>query len=174
MEKLLGRFLHRKKKDHCLPVKESRAWKPKQGLEFHTLQNGFFLFKFSSYNDSQQVHEGGPWFVNGHPLVLKRWTEEFTLQKEGLTSISIWFKFPNLKMTWTSISRLSKLESSIRNPLCMDKLTAEETRLAFARILVKVSAESTLTSFQLIAKALFSNRRLEYGWKPSAIWVHFL
>lgn len=72
-----------------------KAWRIND-VQFHSLDDDFFVFKFSIFHDSQHKLEEGPWFINGHPLVLKRWSTKITLCKEDFKTIPVWVKFPNL------------------------------------------------------------------------------
>lgn len=68
----------------------TKAWKCQEGVVFYSyLDNTFFIFKFKSFFESQKVLEEGPWFVNGHPLFLRRWYENLNFSMEELHSIPI-------------------------------------------------------------------------------------
>lgn len=158
------------KRPHYLAVRASlsKAWKSKACIEFEALHNGFFMFKFKSFEDRQRILEEGPWFVGGHPLVLRRWSEELKFQKE-LKSIPIWIKFPNLKLTCRSSRAISKLASCVGTPLCMDKFTALGKCLAYARVLVEVSIDATLPdSIMVGCRGQVFEQAIEYAWKPKA------
>lgn len=88
---------------------------------FFSLEDGFFLFKFSSFDESQKISVDGPWVVNGHPLVLKRWTEDIDMQKHEFQTC--------------------KIASLIGNPLYMDQATATGTRVEFSdlKLLITIS-----------------------------------
>lgn len=49
----------------------SRLWKPKGNLDIFTRDNGFVMFNFLMIEDMKHVLEGGPYLVDGRPLVLK-------------------------------------------------------------------------------------------------------
>lgn len=81
------------------------------------LLNDFYMFKFSSFDVSQRVLEEGPQFVDGHPLVLKRWYEKvFMHNKIQDRDHPISTRFPNLDFYCRSKSRLSKFASAIGTP----------------------------------------------------------
>lgn len=52
----------------------TRAWKTQHRVEIESMKNGFYLSIFKNYEEIQKILKVGPWFVNGHPLVLKRWS----------------------------------------------------------------------------------------------------
>lgn len=109
-----------------------------EDLDVETMGKGFFFFRFNCFEDSQRVLEEGPWFIDGHPLALKSWSEDLPHQKEQLESIPIWVKFPNLTMSFRSANGLSRIAGSLGRPICMDRGTTEGRRPAFAKVLVEV------------------------------------
>lgn len=102
---LVGFFIGKRPKKEMVEEALNRAWR--QDVSFHSLKHGFYLFKFKSYEVSQKILEEGPWFFRGHPLILKRWSEDMNFQREELHSMPIWVKFPNLKMSYRSVTGLS-------------------------------------------------------------------
>lgn len=122
----------------------TRAWHFSQPYAIHKMKHGFFLFDFHSSEDSQQVLDGGPWFIFGQPLILKKWTHDMSLQKEELDRISLWVRFPNLNLSCRTPNALSSISSFIGQPICMDKHTAEGSGLDSARVLIDVSVDSPL------------------------------
>lgn len=58
-----------------------------EDLDVETMGKGFFFFRFNYFEDSQRVLEKGPWFIDGHPLALKSWSEDLPHQKEQLESL---------------------------------------------------------------------------------------
>lgn len=99
MGKFLSGFSHRPRPD-LDEVKDSWivAWTGEliRMLNLiYSATNGFFMFKFKSFEDSQKVLEDGSWFIHGHPLILKRWTNDTNFQKEKFNTIPIWVRFPN-------------------------------------------------------------------------------
>ena len=83
------------------------AWKCNEEIELHALENGFYMFKFRTY-ESQKILEDGPWF-GGQLLVLRRWLDNMDLQKADMKTIPIWVKFLNLKLSCRSVNILSKI-----------------------------------------------------------------
>lgn len=144
----------------------AKAWRMPD-LEVESLENSFFRFKFSTLAEGQRILEEGPWFVGGHPLALIRWEEDRTFQKEELSTIPIWVKFPNLRMTCRSITALSKISSCIGNPIYMDKPTAAGERIAYAKVLVDISVDATLPdSLTIGCNGKLFAQEVEYYWKP--------
>lgn len=76
---------------------------------------------------------------------LKRWTEKLAFREDEVTSIPVWVKFPNLRMSCRAVNGLSKFASCIGTPICMDHYTTSTSeKLTFARVLVEVFADDPL------------------------------
>lgn len=97
---LLGFFVGKRPCWDTINYSLNRAWKPKDELEIQR-QGEFYIFKFKSFEESQNILEAGPWFVHGQLLVLKRWSKNQSMQKDELNSIPIWVKLPN-RFAWTT------------------------------------------------------------------------
>lgn len=52
---------------------------------------------------AKKILEDWPRF-GGHPLVLRRWSDNLDLQKVDMKTIPIWVKFPNLKLSCRSVN----------------------------------------------------------------------
>ncbi|KAL3507259.1 hypothetical protein ACH5RR_032641 [Cinchona calisaya] len=77
-------------------------------------------------------------------IFVKPCSPDLDLSKEELTSVPVWVKLPNLKFNYLSTKTLNKMVSYIGNPLYTNKITAEQSRLSFARICVEVNVSSNL------------------------------
>lgn len=56
-------------------------WNPKGSLNVISRGGGCFVIKFSE-DDLKYTMEGGPWFVKGKPVLLKRWEPSEPLEKK--------------------------------------------------------------------------------------------
>ncbi|MQL99418.1 hypothetical protein Taro_032141, partial [Colocasia esculenta] len=143
-------------------------WKPKGDVELLMREGGFFLVLFNHEDDLKQVLDGF-WCIRGHPLVIRRWTPELQMEKESLSSMPIWVKFPGLPLRWWTARGLSKIASLLGGPLHMDSLTATRKRLHFARVCVLVDVHAEFPSEVVIQNAdgSFDTVLVEYEWKPA-------
>ena len=41
------------------------------------LKDGYFITRFTTEEDIQNILKGGPWFIVGHYLTIRRWTLDF-------------------------------------------------------------------------------------------------
>jgi hypothetical protein len=78
------------------------------------------------------------------PIILRRWQPGMQLLKLSLSSIPIWIKLIHLPMEyWTPVC-LSHVASAIGKPIFVDSVTEDQTRLGYARVLVKINVNSEL------------------------------
>ncbi|KAJ1391938.1 hypothetical protein SESBI_36197 [Sesbania bispinosa] len=66
--KLLGKRIGLK----FLTVRLLKLWNPMGEMEVIDLENDYFLIKFSNFNDTKHVFQGGPWMIMGHYLVVQK------------------------------------------------------------------------------------------------------
>ncbi|XP_020698140.1 altered inheritance of mitochondria protein 3-like [Dendrobium catenatum] len=121
-----------------------KLWPLKGPMSLLSMADGFFLLKFSTSEDLESILSGGPWFLLGKPFILQRWSPKFKPKRDEAAPIPLWIKivdFPHALWTTTGISRIA---SYIGIPVSVDALTANRTRLTFARVCVLISKDSVL------------------------------
>ncbi|XP_028549034.1 uncharacterized protein LOC114579204 [Dendrobium catenatum] len=67
-----------------------KAWQLKGELSLLTMDDGFFLLKFSALEDYEYAWTRGPWFFFGKPFILQKWTPDFVPKREEFPSIPLW------------------------------------------------------------------------------------
>lgn len=169
---LVGFFVGKRPFFDAVRYALTRAWNSSEEVEFHRLAQEIFMFKFKTFEESQRILEARPWFVKGHLLVLRRWTENQNFQKEEMNSVPIWVKFPNLKLNCRTANVISKISSCIGKPICMDHQTASGKRLAFVKVMVEVTVGTVLpSSISVASKGSIFHQAVEYDWKQKGCEV---
>ncbi|KAL0282461.1 UNVERIFIED_CONTAM: hypothetical protein Sradi_7260100 [Sesamum radiatum] len=96
----VGYFLGKKP---YFPILESFAranWKELQQVS--ATSSGFFFFRFKNKAAMENVIEGGPWLVQGQPIVLQCWEPGMSLRRQKHTRIPVWVRLKHLPMEyWT-------------------------------------------------------------------------
>ena len=92
-------------------------------------KNGFFL-KFSTKDECSRILQAGPWLFDGRVIILKQWLPDIGLERELLSLVPVWVRFPSLHLKFLSKPIISKIASLIGVPLFMDKATTSLERLA--------------------------------------------
>ncbi|KAK1257328.1 hypothetical protein QJS04_geneDACA023629 [Acorus gramineus] len=99
-----------------------------------------FVCKFELEDDPNHVLEGGPWYLESRPLIIKKWTPEVRLEQDRLQSIPIWIHLPELPFHYWSPNYLGKIGSIIGTPFYMDNATRISSWIDNARICVEINA----------------------------------
>ncbi|XP_075104760.1 uncharacterized protein LOC142178874 [Nicotiana tabacum] len=106
--------------------------------------NGYFSFKFDNKEDKEAILKQGPYTFNYTPFIPKQWDPEFQMNKEPTQPVPIWVMFPNLPIQFWAPGNLGRISSCMGKPICIDKLTAQEQRIAYARILIEMDISQPL------------------------------
>ncbi|XP_020272316.1 uncharacterized protein LOC109847499 [Asparagus officinalis] len=145
-----------------------RLWKLTCSLEIYSRENGFFFFKFGSNEEMNRVLNGGPWLFDGRLIILKKWTENSGLERELLSTVPVWIRFPSLHLKLWSNNIIGRIASLVGIPLYIDQATASGERLAYARCFVEISSKSKLpNSVRLdLGNGEWLETNVEYEWIP--------
>lgn len=104
----------------------------------------YFLMQLKSKEDQDKILEGGQYFMNRHPIVVKAWKVGFDIYADVLKSYPTWVQFHKLPVGCWGLDSLSRLASALGLPRFADKCTAEQKRLNFVRVLVDVDVTRPL------------------------------
>ncbi|KAK6776675.1 hypothetical protein RDI58_027676 [Solanum bulbocastanum] len=75
-------------------------------------EDGYYVVRFKSMGDPKEILHAGPYRINNRPSILKQWDPDFDFNKEFLTEIPLWVKFPSLPMScWSCDSVVDALEA---------------------------------------------------------------
>jgi len=81
-----------------LKASVTRMWKPKCSLEIFSRENGFFFFKYVTKEECDRILQSGPWLFDGKLIILKNWLEDIGLNRDLLSTVSVWVRFPSLHL----------------------------------------------------------------------------
>ncbi|KAI0529035.1 hypothetical protein KFK09_001580 [Dendrobium nobile] len=145
-----------------------KSWKLKGMMKLLSLSDGFFMLKFSAHEDYDMALAGGVWFFLGKPFVLQKWVPNFKPVREDFSSIPIWFKIIDLPLPCWTPEGISRIASKIGKPLVVNDLTAEKTRLTYARVCVQVSKDCAYPEtipISILGEPFIL--KIQCEWKPS-------
>ncbi|XP_019242636.1 PREDICTED: uncharacterized protein LOC109222774 [Nicotiana attenuata] len=128
----------------------------------------YFIIRFSSIEERDQILYSGPHTINNRPIIMKAWSEEFNLHDEVLKTIPLWVKLPNLPVNWWSMTTLSKIGSALGNPIYADECTTGAVRISYARLLVEMDVTKPLPRQVKLQdpKGKEMMQEVEYDWEP--------
>nr|XP_016515490.1 PREDICTED: uncharacterized protein LOC107832191 [Nicotiana tabacum] len=105
---------------------------------------GYFVIRFSNLEERDQVLYSGPHIFNNKPIIMKAWSEEFNVQDKVLKTIPLWVRFPNPPINCWSMKALSKIGSTLGNPVYADECTIGSIRISYARMLIEMDITKPL------------------------------
>ncbi|KAK4389692.1 hypothetical protein Sango_2306200 [Sesamum angolense] len=124
-------------------------WKDLQQVS--ATSNGFYFFRFKNRVAMEDIIEGGPWLIQGQPIVLQCWEQGMSLRRQKHTRIPVWVRLKHLPMEYWMEEGLSAVASGIGVPLYTDKITRECSRLDFARVCVMLDYNSVIPKHVVVA-----------------------
>ncbi|CAO2821070.1 unnamed protein product [Amaranthus hypochondriacus] len=104
----------------------------------HSHEEGYFILRFNTDNECEEILKGGPYFLNRTPMVVKKWNCKFDFKEEVMRVIPVWVRLPNLPLHCWGEDTLSRIVSAIGVPILADECTAKQIKVSYARVLVEV------------------------------------
>ncbi|GJV66510.1 RNA-directed DNA polymerase, eukaryota, reverse transcriptase zinc-binding domain protein, partial [Tanacetum coccineum] len=151
-----------------------RMWRAHQLAEIITNECGLYFLKFRSVEGKNYVLENGPWLFEGKPLFVQKSEAGLCMEKPEPSKVPIWVKIMNVPLEAWNSHGISRLASSLGNPIIMDRITTSMCeraygRASFARVLVEIDATKELAEnievcYSSLGKSM--NLRVEYAWRP--------
>ncbi|XP_055800952.1 uncharacterized protein LOC129870258 [Solanum dulcamara] len=135
-------------------------------LYYH--EEGYYVIRFRSTEDMNEIFYSGPYTINNRPIILKLWTVDFDFSKEFPTTIPLLVKFPKLLMSCWGKGSLSRIASVIGVLIHADECTAKQTRISYVRMLIEVNVTQPLPDKIAVMdphEKVFEQEVL-YNWKP--------
>ncbi|XP_019232866.1 PREDICTED: uncharacterized protein LOC109213514 [Nicotiana attenuata] len=129
---------------------------------------GYFVVKFSSIEERNEVLYSGPSTINSRPVITKAWAPDFDFEEEVLKTLPLWVKLPNLHLNCWGADSLSRIGSGLGTPIYADECTTKVERISYARILVEMDITRPLPMKITVKDP--NGRKFEqavtYDWKP--------
>ena len=119
-------------------------WRASNGFSFVDLGLGFFLVKFESRKDFEEVLRNGPWFIGEHFLSIRPWVPDFRASEASVSSVVVWVRLPELPVEYYHKDSLMHIGSGLGPVLRVDFNTASGTRGRFARLCIQLDLDKPL------------------------------
>lgn len=114
------------------------------------LKSGVFIVQFSNVEGRAKMMDEGPCLFDNKPIVVKSWSIEVSLERDGLATVPIWIKLPGLRLHFWAPQMLSKTAIAMGKPFYTDMMTTKRSRLAYARICVEICLNADLPKYVMI------------------------
>lgn len=121
----------------------NKLWS-KKGQVRVSKKGSWYVFQFPDLSMMNWVLDMGPWVIGRKYLVLQKWRPDLTGTRMGMERMPLWVILRNLPMHLYNADGISHIASVIGTPLYMDKATANQVHLDFARICIEVQASKDI------------------------------
>lgn len=143
---LVGYFLHSKLPFKVVEPIAKRLWGNRGLIKVLLHSKGYYIFKFNSDADRDNILASGPWHFASKVIVLKPWKEGVEFAKDDCDTFPIWVKLSNIPLSYWSADGISYIASGIGKPICADEITSHFELLNFARVCIEVKASFSFPS----------------------------
>ncbi|CAK8542187.1 unnamed protein product [Lathyrus sativus] len=146
----------------------TRNWNFVQLPDMYYNDEGYFILRFKSFKDRDEVLLRGPYMIRNIPLLIREWRPGFKFKDEILRTLPIWVKLPQLPIILWGDTSLNKIGSALGNPIMTDECTANRLRVSYARILVEMDIRKELPQIITIGdnEGEKIQQPIEYEWRP--------
>lgn len=103
------------------------------------IDNDYYLAKFESEADFNNVMAQDPWVIFGHYLTVQPWSSDFSTLDAHPQSVVAWILIPGLSGAFYKRSPLMEIGSLVGKVIKIDLQTENGSRGQFARFAVQVN-----------------------------------
>ena len=83
-----------------------------------------FIIQFPNCATRDRVLENGPWHIQNKPLIVRKWEPSMRSLEFNMARLPIWLHLSNIPLELFTQRGISYIASAVRNPLYMDRITA--------------------------------------------------
>ena len=120
------------------------VWKFGQDLRMTDVGDGLIQFKFSMDNQLQWVLQNGPWSLDNHLLLLRRWERGMTTFSMNFLTIPLWVQVWGLPFDLFNEEAGTDIGNGIGTVVAVDNKSLASDQARFLRIQVEVSLDKSL------------------------------
>ena len=117
-------------------TKLNQMWRSTSRMDCVDLGIGFFLVRFYSKEDLDNVLVKGPWFISDQFLSIRPWEPFFKPSTANVSMIAVWIRLYELPIELYEAEVLKELGETIGKVLRNDSHTAMEARGIYARLCI--------------------------------------
>ncbi|XP_010525641.2 PREDICTED: uncharacterized protein LOC104803404 isoform X1 [Tarenaya hassleriana] len=118
--------------------------RPGQRIRVHDMGNGCFLFRVPNMTVKETILGRTFWHIGSCPMIVSEWDPDHDPDKPPIRSIQTWVKLRNVPLKLFDEDSLSRIATTIGDPLYLDKATEGKLNFSVARIFMEVNLQQTL------------------------------
>lgn len=141
---LIGKFIGIWPNEKALRAWINVKWHPKGHITLHLGPKGFFTAVFNCLEDRNRVFKGGPYFFNSVGLFLREWIEQFNLDKEDLSWVSVWIRLYSLPSEYWEEDSLKAIGKVLGDFVKVAEDTKTQRYTSYARICIYMDLKQPL------------------------------
>lgn len=116
------------------------------------LTHGFFLVRFYSKEDMDNMVKNGPWFIGDHFLSLRAWEPFFKPSSANVSLAAVWVRLNELSIELYDLEVLQQIGESIRKVLRIDSHTTTEAKGKYVRLCIQIDLNKPLINTVIIGR----------------------
>ncbi|KAJ4849686.1 hypothetical protein Tsubulata_037957 [Turnera subulata] len=176
---LVGQFLGSAPNFGFIHSIANKLWGRDGPISIAAYKAGMFLFQFPIEASLSRALNGGPWHVNGIPLILRVW--DSNIQKLDTTSsiLPVWVQFNDVPLELSTREGLSYIASAVGKPLHMDHDCPKVLKTDRINVCIAVDfAKPLLPKLLVNLDGEIRTISISYSWKPQHCascgqWGHY-
>ena len=143
-------------------------WGADREVDVRSAGYNLFIIQFPNSSTRDRVLETGPWHIQNKPLIVRKWEAGMKSLDFTMARLPVWIQLGNVPLELFTNNGLSYISSAIGKPLYMDRVTASQKRLAYAKICVEVEATTEISSFidVKLRNGTMTSVTVEVPWLP--------
>ncbi|VFQ86461.1 unnamed protein product [Cuscuta campestris] len=147
----------------------NRIWKTYGIDDVSFLKEGQFIVRFKKEEDRDEIIKRKYYYMDNKPVYVQIWYPGVKVDILGRKDIPIWIQLPDLDMKYWGLSALSKIGSSIGQPIRRDGATAARNRWSYARIQIEVQVNQSFPDqiHFINEEGRIITQSIVYEWAPT-------
>ncbi|XP_019056439.1 PREDICTED: uncharacterized protein LOC109116097 [Tarenaya hassleriana] len=137
-------------------------------IRVQNVGNGTYLFKVTNAAARAYILARQFWYVGQCPMYVTAWNPYHNPERPPMRSVNTWVSFRNVPQTLYNTDCLSRIATSIGEPLYMDRQTEAKENVSLARIYVEVSLQNPLPRRIVVNLPCGTEKSIDasYDWLP--------
>ncbi|XVE73548.1 hypothetical protein DITRI_Ditri11bG0127300 [Diplodiscus trichospermus] len=116
-------------------------WGESGEVDIRPAGTNLFLIQFPNSETRDRVLESSPWHIQNKLIIIRKWELGLRSLEFNMAKLPIWVKLGNILLELFTQKGISYISSALGNPLYMDRFTAGQQRLAFAKVCIEIDAK---------------------------------
>ena len=119
-------------------------WGKDGEIEIIPAGHNLFIVQFHNSETRDKVLELGPWHIQNKPLIVRKWEPGMRSLDFNMSKLPLWIQLHNIPLELFNQTGISYIASAMGNPLYMDRFTANQQRVVYAKVCVEVEASKDI------------------------------